>query len=89
VCLVDDAQWLDEPSRQVLGFVGRRLLAEPVLLLLSIREVGEEQLFPALTSLTLAGLAEEDARALVTAAVHGHLDERVLERIVAETAGNP
>jgi DNA-binding CsgD family transcriptional regulator len=89
VCLVDDAQWLDEPSRQVLGFVGRRLLAEPVLLLLSIREVGEEQLFPALTSLTLAGLAKEDARALVTAAVPGHLDERVLERIVAETAGNP
>ena len=89
VCLVDDAQWLDEPSRQILGFVGRRLLAEPVLLLLSVRETGEEQLFPALTSLTLAGLAEEDARALVTAAVPGHLDERVRERIVAETAGNP
>ena len=89
VCLVDDAQWLDEPSRQILGFVGRRLLAEPVLLLLSVREAGEEQLFPALTSLTLAGLAEEDARALVTAAVPGHLDERVRERIVAETAGNP
>ena len=89
VCLVDDAQWLDEPSRQILGFVGRRLLAEPVLLLLSVREAGEEQLFPALTSLTLEGLAEEDARALVTAAVPGHLDERVRERIVAETAGNP
>ena len=89
VCLVDDAQWLDEPSRQILGFVGRRLLAEPVLLLLSVREAGEEQLFPALTSLTLAGLPEEDARALVTAAVPGHLDERVRERIVAETAGNP
>ena len=89
VCLVDDAQWLDEPSRQILGFVGRRLLAEPVLLLLSVREAGEEQLFPALTSLTLAGLAEEDARALVTAAVPGHLDERVRERIVAETGGNP
>ena len=89
VCLVDDAQWLDEPSRQILGFVGRRLLAEPVLLLLAVRETGEEQLFPALTSLTLAGLAEEDARALLTAAVPGHLDERVRERIVAETAGNP
>ena len=89
VCLVDDAQWLDEPSRQILGFVGRRLLAEPVLLLLSIREAGEEQLLPALTSLTLAGLAEEDARALVTAAVPGHLDEQVCDRIVAETAGNP
>ena len=89
VCLVDDAQWLDEPSRQILGFIGRRLLAEPVLLLLSIREAGEQQLFPALTSLTLTGLDEEDARALVTAAVPGHLDEQVCERIVAETAGNP
>src|ERR1043165_975761 len=55
VCLVDDAQWLDEPSRQVLGLVGRRLLAEPVLLLLAVREAGEEQLFPALTSLPLGG----------------------------------
>ena len=89
VCLVDDAQWLDEPSRQIFGFVGRRLLAEPVLLLLAVRETGEEQLFPALSSLTLEGLAEEDARALVTAAVPGHLDERVRERIVDETAGNP
>jgi DNA-binding CsgD family transcriptional regulator len=89
VCLVDDAQWLDEPSRQVLGFVGRRLLAEPVLLLLAVREAGEELLFPALTSLTLEGLTEEDARALLTAAVPGQLDEHVRDRIVAETQGNP
>jgi DNA-binding CsgD family transcriptional regulator len=89
VCLVDDAQWLDEPSRQVLGFVGRRLLAEPVLLLLAVRETGDDQLFPALTNLTLQGLTEEDARALLTAAVPGQLDEHVRDRIVAETQGNP
>jgi DNA-binding CsgD family transcriptional regulator len=89
VCLVDDAQWLDEPSRQVLGFVGRRLLAEPVLLLLAVREAGDEHLFPALSSLTLGGLTEEDARALLTAAVPGQLDEQVRDRIVAETQGNP
>ena len=88
VCLVDDAQWLDEPSRQVLGFVGRRLLAEAVVLLLAVRETGDEQLFP-LSTTTLEGLTEEDARALLTAAVPGHLDDQVRDRIVAETRGNP
>ncbi len=89
VCLVDDAQWLDEASSQVLGFVGRRLLAEPVGLLLAVREAAGERLFPGLPALTLAGLTDEDARALLTAAVPGHLDERVRDRIVAETRGNP
>jgi DNA-binding CsgD family transcriptional regulator len=89
VCLVDDAQWLDEASSQVLGFVGRRLLAEPVGLLLAVREAAGERLFPGLPALTLKGLTDEDARALLTAAVPGHLDERVRARIVAETGGNP
>jgi hypothetical protein len=89
VCLIDDAQWLDESSRQVLGFVGRRLLAEAVLLLFAVREVGDEQLLPFLPALTIEGLTAEDARALLTAAVSGHLDELVRDRIVAETRGNP
>ncbi|HXZ69564.1 MAG TPA: AAA family ATPase, partial [Streptosporangiaceae bacterium] len=89
VCLVDDAQWLDEASSQVLGFVGRRLLAEPVALLFAVREAAGEQVFPGLPALTVEGLTDEDARALLTAAVPGHLDERVRDRIVAETRGNP
>jgi DNA-binding CsgD family transcriptional regulator len=89
VCLIDDAQWLDEASCHVLGFVGRRLLAEAVLLLFSVRETGDERLLPALPTLTLGGLADEDARALLAAAVPGHLDEQVRDRIVAETRGNP
>src|ERR1700722_851821 len=89
VCLVDDAQWLDEASSQVLGFVGRRLQAEPVGLLLAVREVVGERLFPGLPALTLQGLTDQDAQALLTAAVPGHLDERVRARIVAETGGNP
>jgi DNA-binding CsgD family transcriptional regulator len=88
VCLVDDAQWLDEPSRQVLGFVGRRLMAEAVLLVAAVRETGDEQLF-ALPALSLDGLSKEDARALIRAVVPGHLDEQVRDRIVAETRGNP
>jgi pimeloyl-ACP methyl ester carboxylesterase len=89
VCLVDDAQWLDEASSQVLGFVGRRLLAESVLLLFAVREAADERMFPGLPALTVEGLADEDARALLTAAIPGHLDERVRDRIVAETGGNP
>jgi len=89
VCLVDDAQWLDEASSQVLGFVGRRLLAKSVLLLFAVREAADEGIFPGLPALTLDGLADEDARALLTAAVPGHLDKRVGDRIVAETRGNP
>ena len=89
VCLVDDAQWLDEPSRMLLEFVGRRMVAEAVLLLIAVTEAGEKQLFRALPSRTLEGLAREDARALLTSSVAGLLDERVCDRIVAETRGNP
>jgi DNA-binding CsgD family transcriptional regulator/tetratricopeptide (TPR) repeat protein len=89
VCLVDDAQWLDGASSQVLGFVGRRLLAESVLLLFAVREAAGEQILPDLPTLTVEGLIAEDARALLTAAVPGHLDQLVRERIVAETWGNP
>jgi predicted ATPase len=62
LCLVDDAQWLDEASSQVLGFVGRRLQAESVLLLFAVREAAGERLFPGLPALTVEGLTEEDAR---------------------------
>ena len=89
VCLVDDAQWLDDASCQVLGFVARRLRAESVLLLLAVRENAGDRLFPALAALTLEGLRVEDARLLLAASIPGQLDEQVRDRIVAETRGNP
>ena len=89
VCLVDDAQWLDDGSSQVLGFVGRRLLAESVVLLFAVRTAADERLLPDLPALTLDGLTDVDARSLLAAAVPGHLDERVRDRLVAETQGHP
>ena len=59
------------------------------MLLFAVRETGDERLFPGLTDLPLEGLADEDAQALLAAAVPGHLDEQVRDRIVAETRGNP
>ena len=87
VCVVDDAQWLDRASAQALAFAARRLVAEPVLMVFAAREPSED--FSGLPELVVKGLAEADARALLDSVVRWPLDERVRERIVAETQGNP
>ena len=87
VCVVDDAQWLDRASARVLAFVGRRLLAEPVVMLFGAREPSEE--FAGLPELVVDGLGDADARALLASVIPGRLDERVADQIVAETRGNP
>jgi DNA-binding CsgD family transcriptional regulator len=87
VCLVDDEQWLDRASAQVLGFVARRLATEPVALVFATRVPGDE--VAGLPELLVGGLPEADARTLLDAALAGPLDERVRDRIVAETRGNP
>jgi DNA-binding CsgD family transcriptional regulator len=86
---VDDAQWLDAASGQVLGFVARRLLAESVAIVLAVREPSDKHEFEGLPELALGGLEREDARALLARAIPGRLDDRVRDRIVAETRGNP
>jgi len=87
LCMIDDAQWLDRASVQALGFVARRLLAEPVALVVATREPIEE--FTRLPELLVEGLGDGDARELLGSVVRGPLDERVRDRIVAETRGNP
>ena len=89
LCFVDDAQWLDGASGQVLGFVARRLVAESVALVFAVRELTDERPFAGLPELLLGGLSEEDARALLATVVPGRLDDHVRDRIVAETRGNP
>jgi predicted ATPase len=87
VCLVDDEQWLDRASAQVLGFAARRLAADPVGLVFAAREPGAE--LAGLPGLEVAGLENDDARALLDSALTGPLDERIRDLIVAETRGNP
>src|SRR5687768_8231192 len=87
LCVIDDAQWLDQASALTLAFVARRLLAEPVGLVFAAREPGEE--LRHLADLEVHGLLNGDARALLGSTMRFALDRRVRDRILAETRGNP
>ena len=90
LCVVDDAQWLDQESAQVLGFVGRRLLAESIVLLFAARSpIGTPDHLSGLPELRLRGLDGQSARAVLATVTSSPLDEDVRTRIVEETHGNP
>jgi DNA-binding CsgD family transcriptional regulator len=87
LCIIDDAQWLDGASAHALAFVARRLQAERIALAFATRDVADVLIpFP---QLRVDPLGPQDARALLESALVARLDEPVLERIVAETGGNP
>jgi DNA-binding CsgD family transcriptional regulator len=87
VCVIDDAQWLDRETQQALAFAARRLLAGPGLMVFATREPLAD--LSGLPELEVTGLREADARALLASVVRWPLDDRVRDRIVAETRGNP
>jgi DNA-binding CsgD family transcriptional regulator len=87
VCLIDDAQWLDQASAHVLGFVARRLRRESVGLVFGSR--GQNAVLSGLPELAVEGLPEADARELLDSVLTTPLDARVRDQIVAETRGNP
>jgi DNA-binding CsgD family transcriptional regulator len=89
ICLVDDAQWLDHASAVTLAFVARRLLAEPVGMVFAARDGGAARGLEGLPELRLHGLRDGDARAVLKAKLQAPLDPAVVDRIVAETDGNP
>ncbi|MFG2953399.1 LuxR C-terminal-related transcriptional regulator [Streptomyces sp. NPDC048291] len=90
LCLVDDVHWLDRESAETLAFMGRRLYADCLGLLFAGRDgTGDHDVFGALPALRLEGLADAEARDLLTAGVTGHLDRAVAEQLVADTGGNP
>jgi len=89
ICLVDDAHWLDRASGQVLAFVARRLVAESVALVFGSRHPDQPGALEGLPELVVEGLGYDDARALLESVIAGPLDDRIRDRIIAETAGNP
>ena len=87
--MVDDAQWLDAASSQTLSFVARRLGAESVAMVVAMRDLDREDDFARLDELVVYGLGDRDARGLLETVLTGPLDDRVRDRLVAETRGNP
>ncbi len=87
LCVVDDAHWFDRASARALSFAARRFLADRVCLLFAVREPMEE--LQGLPSVQLAGLEVGECEALLKAAVPGPLDQRVRDRVIAESRGNP
>jgi DNA-binding CsgD family transcriptional regulator len=89
ICLVDDGQWLDRASAQVLGFVARRLAGESIVIVFAVREPVDDRDLAGLAQLAVGPLPDADARALLASSIPGRLDESVRDRIVTEAQGNP
>ena len=87
LCLVDDQQWTDHASAQVLAFVARRLEAESVGLVFAAR--APDSALSGVPELPVRGLGEADARALLDGALTVPISAPVRDQIVAETGGNP
>jgi DNA-binding CsgD family transcriptional regulator len=90
LCLVDDAQWLDDASADALVFVARRLEVEGIVMLFGARE-GELRRFeaPGLAELRLGGLDPATAGALIDRRAGAALSSEIRDRLVVETGGNP
>jgi DNA-binding CsgD family transcriptional regulator len=87
LCVVDDAQWLDQASAHAMAFVARRLVADRVCILVGTRDLPED--FKGLPELVLEGVDENAAGELLESVLTFPLDHRVRDQIIAETHGNP
>jgi DNA-binding CsgD family transcriptional regulator len=87
ICVIDEAHWLDPPSRQALGFVARRLTTEPLLMLFAAPEPVSD--LDGLPTMALGGLRDADARDLLASVVRCPIDDRVRDQILAEAGGIP
>src|SRR5262249_45394448 len=90
LCLIDDTQWLDRVSVEVLGFVARRLFADQVGMVFAVTD-GERRAtgLDGLPTLTVSALSPDGASELLALIADAPVDQRVSDRVIAETAGNP
>jgi len=89
LCVVDDAQWLDQASAAALSLVVRRIETEPMLVVFAVRDPCDRPELAGLPRLLLEGLEEADARALFASLTHVTLDDQVCDRLIKEAWGNP
>ncbi|HEY2372164.1 MAG TPA: AAA family ATPase [Gaiellaceae bacterium] len=89
LCIVDDAHWLDQASAQIIGFVGRRLLAERIAIVCAAPTGAGDSVLAGFPTVPIPGLSTSDARALLLGNVYGPLDAAVSDQIIAESHGNP
>jgi hypothetical protein len=85
--VTDDAQWLDDESANTLGFVARRLLADPVALIVAAEDTPAQICLPELPEIRLAGLSAADAGELLAAGTGQPVDGGVTQRLVTESGG--
>jgi DNA-binding CsgD family transcriptional regulator len=89
LCVIDDAQWLDDASAQIIAFVARRLLAERIALVGAARTGPGDDVLKGLPTLPVTGLGDTDARALLLENLPGPLDAAICEQLLVESHGNP
>ncbi|HWC38902.1 MAG TPA: AAA family ATPase, partial [Acidimicrobiales bacterium] len=89
VCVIDDAQWVDQASAQALAFAARRLQAESVAMVFAARPAGGDGELGGLPQLAVGGLDDSSSHALLCSIFPALRDERIADRIIAETGGNP
>src|SRR6266566_2508688 len=90
LCVVDEAQWLDQESLEILAMVGRRVYAERIALIFGARDAADGRvLLEGIPDIRVGGLPESDALELLRSSVGGPLDPHLARRIVTETQGCP
>ncbi|HEY6496137.1 MAG TPA: LuxR family transcriptional regulator [Trebonia sp.] len=90
LCVVDDANCLDRESAEVLAFMARRLCADAIAMVFTVRDPAPRRdVLGGLQELRLIGLEDSEAEELLVSVAGPGLPPAVRAHIVAETGGNP